>query len=298
MSNGIKKILLTGASGLIGKYAIKPLLDLDYQVWAISTSKEGLEDGVNWIKTNLLDLNNIKEVFEKVKPQYLLHFAWDTTAGTYLESNLNFEWVQSSLEMLKHFHANGGKRAVFAGTCFEYKFQNSPLKEDGELNPTYTYSKCKNHLHDFAELFCNKNDISFGWGRIFYVFGEKEQEKRLIPAVINSLKNNQEFITVSGDLIRDYMFAGDIAEGFVKFLDSGVKGTVNICTGKSTSIRQIITLIAKKLSKENLIKFEKDPEKIKDQPPLIVGNNTRLTKEVGYTPSHTLEEGLDVILMV
>lgn len=293
-----KKVILTGATGLIGKYAIKPLLDLGYEVYALSTSKEGSENNVNWIKANLLDLGSIKNIFEKIKPQYLLHFAWDTTAGTYLESNLNFEWVQSSLEMLKQFNLNGGKRAVFAGTCFEYKFKDSPLKEDGELNPTYTYSKCKSHLHNLAELFCEKNDISFGWGRIFYVYGEGEQEKRLIPFVIKTLREGKEFSTVAGDLEKDYMFAGDIAEGFVKFLDSDVKGTVNICTGEPVKIKDIALLIAKKLGRENLVKFENDPSKVKDQPPLIVGDSTRLNKEVGYTPSHTLEEGLDVVLRV
>lgn len=296
--NIAKKVLLTGATGLIGKYAIKPLLDLGYEVYAVSTNKEGSENNVHWVKTNLLDLKNIKNIFEKVKPEYLLHFAWDTTAGTYLESNLNFEWVQSSLEMLKHFKTNGGKRAVIAGTCFEYKFKNEPLKEDGELNPTYTYSKCKNNLHNLAELFCEKNDISFGWGRIFYVYGEGEQEKRLIPFVIKTLRDGKEFSTAAGDLKKDYMFAGDIAEGFVRFLDSDVKGTVNICTGEPVKIKDIALLIAKKLGKENLVKFENDPEKVKDQPPLIVGDNTRLNKEVGYKPSHTLEEGIDVVLAV
>lgn len=291
-----KKVLLTGATGLIGKYAIKPLLDLNYEIWAVSTSKEGFENGVNWIKANLLDLKSIKSVFEKAKPQYLLHFAWDTTAGTYLESNLNFDWVQSSLEMLKQFHAQGGKRAVFAGTCFEYEFSNLPLKEDGKLNPTHTYSKCKNHLHNLAEIFCAKNNISFGWGRIFYVYGEGEQEKRLIPFVIKALKEGKEFSTASGDLIKDYLFAGDIAEGFVKFLDSKVEGSVNICTGEPVKIKDIVNLIAKKLGKENLVKFEVDAEKIKDQPQIIIGDSTRLTNEVKYKPSHTLEEGIDIML--
>lgn len=294
MENPSKKVLITGSTGLIGKYAIKPLLNLGYEIFATTTkNQEQNKTGINWVRADLLNLDNVKRIFEEVKPQYLLHFAWDTTPGSYLTSNLNFDWFQSSFEMLKQFKINGGERAVYAGTCFEYEFLNSPLKEYGELNPTHVYSKCKNLLNQIATLYAEKNDLSFGWGRIFYVFGENEQEKRLIPVVINSLKEDKVFSTAAGDLIKDYMFAGDIAEAFVKFLDSDVKGSVNICTGEPTAIKEIITLIAKKMNKQHLIKFE---GQLLDQPSMIVGDNLRLTNEVKYIPSHTLEEGIKIVL--
>lgn len=296
----MKKVLLTGATGLIGKYAIKPLLDEGFEVFAVSCrvcNEQISNDGKNWIKANLLDFEDIKKVFEKVKPEYLLHFAWDTTPGSYLESNSNFDWHQASLEMLKQFKINGGKRAVFAGTCFEYEFeyegQGTPLEEYGKLNPTSTYAKCKNLLREIATLYSNKNDISFGWGRIFYVFGEGEHGNRLVPVVINTLTQDKEMTFSTGELVKDYMFAGDIAEAFVKFLDTNVEGCINIASGIPLKIKDIVTLIAKKLGKEHLIKFE---DKQVNEPKIILGDNTRLTKEVKYTPKHSLDEALDIVI--
>lgn len=289
----MKRVLLTGGTGLIGKYAIQPLLDCGFEVFAISSKEIPQQKGVTWVKVDLLNLTNIKTLFSQVKPQYLLHFAWDTTPGSYLESNLNFDLVQASLEMLKQFKFYGGKRAVYAGTCFEYKFQNKPLKEDGELNPTSTYAKCKNYLNGLATLYSEKNDINFGWGRIFYVYGEGENEKRLIPCIINSLKHDKEFITSSGELIRDYMFAEDIAGAFVKFLDTDVTGCVNICTGCPAKIKDIVSLIAKKLKKEHLVKFINEDL---NQPKIILGDNKRLTEEVSFVPKYSLEQGIDKIL--
>lgn len=296
----MKKVLLTGATGLIGKYAIKPLLDAGFEVFAVSYSgycEQKLKGELNWVKANLLDFEDIKNIFEKVKPEYFLHFAWDTTPGSYLESNSNFDWHQSSLEMLKQFKINGGKRAVFAGTCFEYEFQDLPLEEYGKLNPTSTYAKCKNLLREIATLYSFKNDISFGWGRIFYVFGEGEHEKRLVPAVISNLSQNKEMTFSTGGLVKDYMFAGDIAEAFVKFLDTNVEGCVNIASGIPLKIKDIVTLIAKKLGKEHLIKFEdKQINSTISEPKIILGDNTRLTKEIKYTPNHSLDEALDIVI--
>jgi len=290
----MKKVLLTGATGLIGKYAIQPLLDAGFEVFAATIDADKKTPGVNWIKTNLLEMESIKSLFETVKPQYLLHFAWDTTPGTYLESDLNFKWLESSLEMLKQFKVQGGKRAVFAGTCFEYQFQDKPINElTAGFNPTTKYARCKNQLREEATEFCAANDISFGWGRIFYVFGEGENEGRLVPKVIKFLKEDKPMEFSVGHLIKDYMFAGDIAGGFVKFLDSDVKGCVNICTSNPVSIKELVSLIAKKLGKEHLVKFE---NKETTEAKIIVGDNTRLTKEVGFTPKHTLDSALDLMI--
>lgn len=299
----MKRVLVTGATGLIGKYSIQPLLDLGFEVFSVSSKaetergQEGKKAGrqaLHWIKANLLDFNDIKKIFEEVKPQYLLHFAWDTTPGVYLESNINFDWVQSSLEMLKQFKANGGKRAVFAGTCFEYDFGEEPLNElTSKLNPTSTYAKCKTYLNSLATLYCEKNDISFGWGRIFYVYGENEHEKRLVPHVIKNLRENKEVTITSGGLNRDYMFASDIAAGFAAFLNSDVHGSVNICTGEAPKIKEIVDFIAEKLDKKHLVKYVDD---CANQPKIIVGDNTRLLTEVKFTPEHTLISGLEKVM--
>lgn len=289
----MKRVLLTGATGLIGKNAVKPLLDAGFEVFAVSFKANSKWEIVNGITANLLDFSDIKKVFEIVKPDYLLHFAWDTTPGTYLESDLNYKWLESSLEMLKQFKLNGGKRAVFAGTCFEYDFKDMPLKESDELSPKTVYAKCKAELNKNASEFCQNNGMSFAWGRIFYVYGVGEHEKRLVPVVINKLKNNETFETTAGDLIRDYMFSQDIAEAFTKLLDTSVEGSVNICTGEKTQIKDIVSKIAALLGKKDSVKFLPDSL---SQPQMILGDNTRLKEEVGFTPKISLDAGLKKIL--
>jgi len=289
----MKKVLLTGSTGLIGKYAIQPLLDAGFEVYAVTLTDEKSEGGLNWVKANLLEAESLAQLFAEVKPEYLLHFAWDTTPGVYLESNINFDWLKTSLEMLKQFKLNGGKRAVFAGTCFEYEFQNEPIKEYDKLNPTTVYAKCKNYLNELATLFCQKNDISFGWGRIFYVFGAREHEKRLTGHIIKSLKQDKEVVISSGKLVKDYIYAKDIAGAFAKFLDTEVEGCVNICTGKPVSLETFAGKFAEKLNKSEFLTVKYED---RGEPPVIAGDNTRLTEEVGYKNFYSLDEAIDEII--
>lgn len=285
-------MILTGATGLIGKESLPHLKEQGFEIYALTIDEINPDWGINWIKCNLFDEGSVKNVMEQVKPTHLLHFAWATT-DDYLTSNVNFDFLKASLNLLKNFKENGGKRAVFAGTCFEYEFKDEPLKEDGKLNPQTTYAKCKNYLRELAELYCENNDISFGWGRIFYVYGHGENEKRLTAHIINNLNQNQQVAINNGGLIKDYMYTKDIAKAFVTFLDTNVIGCVNICTGKGISLEDYATKIAEKLKKTEYltIKHEKTT-----QPPKIIGDNSRLINDVGFTPLYTFEKALQEIL--
>lgn len=287
-----KKVLLTGVTGLIGKEIIKPLQQMGYKISALTIDDVNPDNGVNWIKCNLFDDSSVKNAIEQVKPTHLLNFAWATT-GDYLVSDINFEFVKAGLNLLKHFKANGGKRAIYVGTCFEYQFKNELLKESDPVNPQTLYAKCKNALHEMAEEFCKLNEISFGYGRIFYVYGHGENEKRLTAHLIKTLSENKEVIINTGSLVKDYMYTKDIAGAFAKFLDSEVTGTVNMCTGKGISLKDYSTYIAKKLGKEEYLTIK---EEATNQPPLIVGDNTRLTHEVGYKIRYSFEEAIEEIL--
>ncbi len=277
--NCCKKILVTGATGLIGKELAEPLKKAGFDIFAITIDENNPNNGIHWIKGNLFDENCIKSVMGQIKPEYLLNLAWCTT-GDYLKSDINYKFLNSGINLLKYFKENGGKRTVFAGTCFEYKFKDSPLKETDELDVEKTvYTFCKNKLHEIAEYFCKQNNISLAYGRIFYVYGRNEDKTRLTGMIIDKLSKNEEVIIKNGYLCKDYMYSKDIAGAFVSLLDSNVEGSVNICTGKAISIHDFALEIGKQMGKEKLVKFE---DEASNQPPVIVGDNSRLVREVLY----------------
>lgn len=288
----MNKVILTGATGLIGKDVISPLLAKNFKIYALTIEKNNSDCGINWIYCDIFDYKNVQKVFRDIKPTYLLHLAWITT-GDYLTSNTNYKLVDASLVLLKEFQANGGLRAIFAGTCFEYKFTNTPIKETNELNPLSIYAQCKNELRKKAELFSKDHNISFGWGRIFYVYGNGENSQRLTANLINNLSQNKEVIINNGSLIKDYMYTKDIASAFVDFLISNVVGCVNISSGNGVSIKDYSMEFAKKLNKEKYLIIKQEPT---DQPSIIIGDNTRLTKEIGYKIKYNLDIAINEIL--
>ena len=286
-----KKVFLTGGTGLIGKETIPFLLNQGFEIYALTIGNETDHDGIKYIKANLFDKNEIDNIMSEIRPEYLLHYAWLSTG--LFNDNSNFDFLTSSIDLLKSFVKYGGKRVVMAGTYAEYGYHNETLTEDMPAEPINIYSQCKDFVHQISELYCQNNNVSFGWGRIFSAFGKEKDPRRLTSDVINHLLADEEVVIRSGSLIRDYIYAKDIAAAFVKFLDSSVEGTVNICTGKEMSIHDYVMTIAQLMGKENLVRFN---EQASPQQQRVVGNPFRLNHEVGFHPKYTIDAALEEIL--
>jgi nucleoside-diphosphate-sugar epimerase len=292
----MKQVLLTGATGFIGRHAIRPLVKNGFDVHCVYRTTEPKiipgEEQVSWHQADLLDRNDVEQLFDTVSPTHLLHLAWDVTPGSYLESIQNYNWLVSSLHLLNEFAESGGTRAICAGTCFEYDLRYGYCTEN--LTPTVPstyYGSCKLHLEAIAEKVADKKGFDFAWGRIFHPFGPYEYPTRLVPSVILSLLGGKTAQCTHGNQIRDFLHVADVADAFVTLLDSEVNGIVNIGSGEPVSIKELVTQIGKHLGKEDDIQLGALPAR-ENEPLFIIPNTSRLHKEVGWCQKYSLEEGI------
>ena len=293
----MKKVILTGASGFIGRQAVSRLVNNNYEVHCVTSRKaEGAGGNVTWHRADLLNERECMDLFKNVMPTHLLHFAWYTEPLKYLSSEENWDWLKASLKMLHYFTRYGGERATFAGTCAEYDWKCGFCSEDTTpIKPNTIYGKCKDLLNREAGSYCSKNDISFAWGRIFFIYGPGEHPSRLVPSVIRHLLNNEEAPCTDGNQKRDYLYSGDAASAFVCLMDGKVGGAVNIASGTAVTVREIVEKIAIKTGSHNSVEFGAIPRHPVD-PPLIVADTRRLNEEVGWKPVFSLDEGLDMTI--
>jgi len=292
----MKKVLLTGANGFIGRHTIPFLTKLGYEVHAICyPDNSDLSEGKNIFlhRCNLLNMEEQKQLLIEVKPTHLLHFAWYAVPGKYWTSLENLRWVQASMELLINFVENGGKRAVFAGTCAEYDWDYGYCIEGiTPIRPQTLYGTCKNSLREIMVQFSKQTGVSSAWGRIFYLYGPFEEQSRFIPSVINSLLLNKPANCSHGRQIRDFLYVEDVASAFVALLQSEVQGAVNIASGIPISLKEVVSKIGEKLKRKDLIRLGTITVS-SSEPPLLVADVRRLAKEVGWQPKYDLDRGLE-----
>ena len=285
----LSKVLVTGATGVIGNYAVDILGDIGLEVFGVSRSGNGRHG----IPLNLHDTGAVESFMKAHRPGYLLHLAWNMGAGS-MSSTENLDWVMSSLSLLKIFAEYGGKRAVFAGSCFEYDMNYGFLSEDTTpLKSESFYGSSKTALYNLALKWSEIVGLSFAWGRIFFTYGRGERKERLVPDIIDSLLRGEKPKIRYPYILRDYTFAGDIAGGLVKLLLNDYCGAVNIGSGVAVPLCSIAEKAAVLMGCP-IPEYEIVP--LGDMPPMVAADTRRLNDVVGFRPSVSWEEGLSEMI--
>jgi nucleoside-diphosphate-sugar epimerase len=288
----MKKVLLTGASGFIGRHCIGPLMASGYEVHALSNKSALNGSNIHWHLLDLMDGKKLGALMEEIQPTHLLHLAWDVTHGVYWTSQDNLRWVQASLDLLRAFQVNGGKRVVAAGTCAEYDWRSGYCTERiTPYLPTSLYGACKLSLHTVFEAFARQTGLSAGWGHIFFLFGPNEQAARLVASAITSLLRRQPIRCTHGRQIRDFLYVKDVANAFVSLLNSDVTGPVNIGSGNPITLREIIVKVAEQMNGEQLIQFGA-VQPAPDEPLVLLPETRRIHQEVGWSEKYDIDSGL------
>lgn len=290
----MKKIIVTGASGFIGRHSLKPLIERGFEVHAVTSRlSSSVIDGCIWHRANLLDYSQIESLMQSIQPSHLLHFAWYVIPGKCWQAKENFLWVQASLELIRRFQEYGGQRLVIAGTCAEYDWKYGYCSElVTPRHPNSAYGICKNGLQEMISFYSGLTGLSSAWGRIFWLYGPHEYPNRLVSSVICSILKEEPARCSHGNQIRDFLCVQDVAEAFVALLESEVTGTVNIASGQPIAIKEVVTKIAAIIGSPDLIKLGAIPPAPNDQP-LLVADVGRLSNEVGWCPKFNLDKGLE-----
>lgn len=286
----MKRVLVTGATGFIGRQSLAALRARNVEVYAVSSRTPPSGDGVRWLKVDLLAPGAAGETVRAVSPTHLLHLAWYAVPGRFWTAPENLPWVQASVDLLRAL-ADAGGRFVGAGTCAEYAPADGDCDERRTpVRPATLYGACKHAVGTIADA-VNGARVSAAWGRVFHLYGPGEAEGRLVPAVVRALLARQPAECTAGTQLRDFMHVQDVGEAFVALLESDVRGPVNIASGEPVTVADLVVRLARGLDAEPLLRLGARPTPA-GEPPRLTADVRRLRQEVGFHPSHTLDAGL------
>lgn len=288
----MSRILLTGATGFIGRHVLARLRDAGHEVHAITTKERPPgDDRLSWHRADLLAG---ADVVTEVAPEVLVHLAWYVEPGRYWTAPENVRWVEASLALLRAFAGAGGRRAVVAGTSAEYDWaavgrrcheQRTPLR------PATLYGAAKHALHTAAAPYAEQVGFELAWGRIFFVYGPLEPQSRLVPSVGRALLAGRPVPTTRGHQVRDFMHVEDAAAAFAALVDDDTTGAVNVASGDPVAVREMVDTLAQLIGRSDLLRPGALPDREGD-PPRLVADVSRLREEVGFAPQIALHDGL------
>lgn len=290
----MRRVLVTGATGFLGRPALEALLARGFEVHGVSRTApvNQVLQGVTFHAIDLLDHARHDELIATVRPSHLLHLAWKVTPGQFWTDLANLDWVAASLALTRAFIAGGGKRAVFVGTCAEYDWSYSRLDErKTPLKPNTLYGAAKLGLSTIIEATARQAGLSTAWGRMFFLYGPGEARRRLVSDVSAGLLAGETVACTLGTQERDFMHVVDAGSALAALVDNDHQGPVNIASGRTVQVNHVVTTLGRLSGRPELLQFGARPTN-EAEPLRMEAETSTLRYKIGFVPKYDLEDGL------
>jgi nucleoside-diphosphate-sugar epimerase len=287
----MSRVLLTGASGFVGRQALVALLAAGHEVHALARTAPDDLRGAVWHEADLLADGGGAGAVEGVEPEVLVHLAWYAEHGRFWRSEENLRWVSATLELLRRFAHAGGRRAVLAGSCAEYEWSRDRYRESDTLAPATLYGAAKHGTNAVAAALAEQLGCELAWGRLFFLYGPHEAPERFVPSLITALLRGERAPITAGAQVRDFLHTADAGAAFAALADNAFVGPVNVASGDAVELREIAERIAAALGRPELLGVGERPTPPGD-PQSLLADVTRLREQVGFRPSLDLDAGL------
>ena len=269
-------VTVTGATGFVGRQITRALLGRGCRVRLIVRDPHRLGE---LSASSAVEVFQTEDLFEEsparlreflADSQTVIHAAWYAEPGKYLTSSLNLDCLAGTLRLARAFATAGGQRFVGIGTCAEYDLAAGLITTDTPLDPDTLYAICKASAFQVIARFLETEPTSFAWCRLFYLYGEGEDERRLVPYIRTQLAAGREALLTSGEQVRDFLDVEEAGRMIADVALGAREGAVNVCSGDGVTVRQLAERIADEYGRRDLLRFGSRPENLFD-PPRVVG---------------------------
>lgn len=291
----MRKVIITGADGFIGRKLVKLFLSNDFEVHAIV-----LNENFGVVDKNLYTYKCFFEDYDTLKyklpknSELFYHLAWKGVYGEsfkdYETQLLNIKYTIDSLIIAKHI---GCKKFILASTVNTLETVNTIVNKTTSTRYTNIYSSSKLTAEVMCKTFAYNLDIEFNTGIIAMVYGENNNSRMIPNVVMSNLINGKESNLVDPDLPFDMIYVDDVCKAFYAI---GLKGinfkTYYIGSGKITTFKQVFDKVRDIINPNGIINYGY----YKEKPSIVYDfiDVNELYNDTGFIPDSSFEESIKI----
>ncbi|WP_392887979.1 NAD-dependent epimerase/dehydratase family protein [Eubacterium limosum] len=269
-----KKIVVTGASGYIGRHVVKEFLDMGHIVYAVDIRFNDIDKRANRIEMSVFD--NDKDVYERLNyPDIVVHLAWRD--GFFHNSHKHISDLSGHYSFILNLLEGGLKHIVVMGSMHEIGYWEGSVDEDTPTNPLSYYGIAKNSLRQSVELLAKEYGAIYQWLRAYYVLGDDAQNNSIFTKIMQSEEEGKkDFPFTSGENKYDFINVDELAMQIaITSIQNRVTGIINCCSGKPVSLGARVEQFLKEKHFHIKLQYGMFPDRPYDSP-AIWGNDKKI----------------------
>ncbi len=285
------RVLLTGASGFLGRRTVDACLSANHEVHALGrgTNRPAISTEAQYHGYRPGDAASLPWI---EPPFVLVHLAWNTSRrATWSEAS---RLVHDLAVLLDHWTERGLAHLVVAGSAEEFGAQSGQIDDAAPARgPLSTYGWSKRAAAGLVEGWCARTGKSAWWLRPFVVYGAGQSGDMLLPHAVRQAVARQKAQFSDGRQLRDFVFVDDVAQAFRLAVERPPQGfeQVNLGTGRATAVAEVLNQVATLLDAKHLFKMGVIARRA-HEPEVQVASTEHAACRLGWRAATTWEQGL------
>lgn len=295
----MKRVIVTGATGFIGSKLVKELVGNGIEVIVIVRDRKAKEQhlkslgNIKIVECEMKCINDLKKYIEYGSIDVFLHLAWEGAAGEFRSDYvLQLANIEYTINALKTASILGCKKFVGIGSLMEFEL-NYLMKNNKDLIPNNIYNVSKYTAHVMTKAIASNLNLEYVWTYITNAYGEDEVSPRFFNSTLKKMINKECLEFTLADNLYDFVHVEDVARAIYLIGKHGKNGS-NYCIGSGMPrlLKDYIISMSNIAENKLQLNFGKIPSNmIYLNKEIYSIDNT--TKDTGYTPQITFEEGVN-----
>lgn len=268
------KVLVTGASGYIGKHVVKAFLNAGYDVYVSDFTYKGMDDRAKIIDVPIF--SGEKNIYQLLEcPDILIHLAWRN--GFKHNSETHMRDLSDHVTFLENMVEGGLPSLTVMGSMHEIGYYEGAVTENTPCNPLSMYGIAKNALRQSLTLYCENRDVTMHWLRGFYIFGDDMRGSSIFAKLWQAVEDGKKvFPFTTGRNRYDFIHIDELAQQIMcASIQNKVSGIINVCTGQPVSLAEKVETYIKEHHMDIELEYGAFPERPYDSP-AIWGDNSKI----------------------
>lgn len=298
----MSRVLLSGATGVVGSAILQALLDGGHEVLALARDPAKLK-AKEHLSVVACDMTSLPACVEpaiyRFEPEMFIHAGWHGShAGARNDMSLIEANMKASATLLVMAQGAGAQRVIGFGSQAEYapEFAHA-IGEEAPTQPDSAYGAAKLALCTSAQEFCEHTGMAFTWLRLFTCYGPQMHRGYIIPTLIDTMRRGEMPVLRTPNAVWDCLHADDAASGVLRVLaHKEPSGIFNLASGRGISVAGLALIIARHMD-------FKETEKLRhllanDMSPATqrIADNAKFCAQFAWQPAIDLEQGLETCL--
>jgi GDP-4-dehydro-6-deoxy-D-mannose reductase len=302
----VKRVLVTGAIGFVGRVLSESLLADGYEVFG--ADREAADEPVETEVCDLESRGEVEALLDAISPEWIVHLAAQSSAGrSFAEPHSTIRNnVLPALHLVEYLRENNSTARLLAvGSADVYGPVTPdalPIVESQPPNPVNPYALSKWMQEETCRQYATTYDVDVILPRSFNHTGGGQSDTFVLSSFARQvteirLGQRDNHVRVGNiEVTRDFSDVRDICSAYRSLLEKGKRGVIyNVCSGESYSLRQLLEKLAELADVD--IRIEVDPDRVRpaDMKELC-GDNSLIRKDTGWKPEIPIEETLKSLL--